>query len=638
MVGKPTVAAELEQARAAGVLRDADGLAFEHALVRDAVYAELGADKRAELHSRAAAALETSATPAPGSIAAHWHRAGELARCLPWAQLAAEAARAALAHDDAVRYAELAVACARATEAADDELAQLLIRLADAVHLNGYAEPAARLCVEAAALAESAARPDLLAAAGLVIHGSGDRAVLKQIVPICTRALELLAPDDHAVRSRLLAQRAVAVAETEGGPRAAELAADALAEAELSGDSAAILEAIAARHLAITVPDTVTERLELGRRAVELGRSTQRPMAAMWGHLWRLNAAIQLGTMREVELELAEIDRVATERRSVLARWHYLRHRATLGALTGDFVAAREADDAATALAWRVGDITLVGLSFAFRMQLALLRGDPDELPARADEVIAAAPPMPLVRISIPLMHALQGQTELARAEFEEFRELPARFPVGVRWAPTLSQIGLTATMLGDAEVADTVHDLLAPIAPYYAADGSGGVFSQGATALLLGDLARVAGRLDESLVHYANAVAMDVRIGARPFTALSRLGWAQSLLAAGRDLAAALALCEQAAGEFRRLDMPGPLATATEVIVAIESARRSASPLSARETEVARLVAEALTNREIADRLVLSERTVETHVRSILSKLGFTTRTEIATWVVRAR
>jgi DNA-binding NarL/FixJ family response regulator len=42
------------------------------------------------------------------------------------------------------------------------------------------------------------------------------------------------------------------------------------------------------------------------------------------------------------------------------------------------------------------------------------------------------------------------------------------------------------------------------------------------------------------------------------------------------------------------------------------------------------------MSNRQIAERLVLSERTVETHVRSILAKLGYSTRTEIATWSLR--
>ena len=56
----------------------------------------------------------------------------------------------------------------------------------------------------------------------------------------------------------------------------------------------------------------------------------------------------------------------------------------------------------------------------------------------------------------------------------------------------------------------------------------------------------------------------------------------------------------------------------------------------SAREEQVASLVAQALSNWQIADRLVLSERTVETHVRSILAKLNYSTRTEIATWVLR--
>jgi DNA-binding CsgD family transcriptional regulator len=61
---------------------------------------------------------------------------------------------------------------------------------------------------------------------------------------------------------------------------------------------------------------------------------------------------------------------------------------------------------------------------------------------------------------------------------------------------------------------------------------------------------------------------------------------------------------------------------------------RRSGGPLSAREMEVARLVAEGLTNPAIARRLYLSRPTVASHVAHILTKLGFTSRAQIAAWV----
>jgi DNA-binding NarL/FixJ family response regulator len=56
---------------------------------------------------------------------------------------------------------------------------------------------------------------------------------------------------------------------------------------------------------------------------------------------------------------------------------------------------------------------------------------------------------------------------------------------------------------------------------------------------------------------------------------------------------------------------------------------------LSAREREVAVLIAQGKSNREIADKLVLSERTIESHVSSILLKLDYTSRTQIATWAI---
>ena len=56
---------------------------------------------------------------------------------------------------------------------------------------------------------------------------------------------------------------------------------------------------------------------------------------------------------------------------------------------------------------------------------------------------------------------------------------------------------------------------------------------------------------------------------------------------------------------------------------------------LSAREREVATLVAQGRSNREIAASLVVSERTAEAHVSNILGKLGFTTRAQIAAWAV---
>jgi len=55
---------------------------------------------------------------------------------------------------------------------------------------------------------------------------------------------------------------------------------------------------------------------------------------------------------------------------------------------------------------------------------------------------------------------------------------------------------------------------------------------------------------------------------------------------------------------------------------------------LGRREADVARLVADGLSNKQIGARLFISKRTVDTHVRNILNKLGFNSRAQIAGWV----
>jgi DNA-binding CsgD family transcriptional regulator len=60
--------------------------------------------------------------------------------------------------------------------------------------------------------------------------------------------------------------------------------------------------------------------------------------------------------------------------------------------------------------------------------------------------------------------------------------------------------------------------------------------------------------------------------------------------------------------------------------------------PLTAREYEVARLIAAGLTNGAIADDLAIAPRTVSAHVEHILAKLGVSRRAEVATWAAGVR
>src|SRR6266705_910127 len=96
---------------------------------------------------------------------------------------------------------------------------------------------------------------------------------------------------------------------------------------------------------------------------------------------------------------------------------------------------------------------------------------------------------------------------------------------------------------------------------------------------------------------------------GSIPCWARGRIGPGGSL---GWLVARAVELALAAAAEARRLDMPGLLRAADAFLADAVAEARAEDPLTPREREVAGLVAQALSNREVARTLVLSARTVE--------------------------
>lgn len=624
---------------------DVTGLSFAHALVRDAVYDELPPSRRMALHERAARDLERSGRGpvCAGQIATHWERSGQPgwgAQCTRWAREAAQSATASLAYDEAAHFAAVALRAASADTVQPVALrAELAVEAARAEFVAGHIEASLTHCQAAARLAQEANRPDVLAAAALVITGMGDPAITTAVETLCAAALDAVPAADAALRARLRARQAIFAAETGAGIRARELSAEALALAEDSDDPDALLDGLHARHLSLSAPQFLAERRVLAGRAGQVARRAQQPLAELWGHVWLVDAAFQAGDLAAVDEELGRIEQFAASRKHGLAWWHLHRLRATRAALVGDLDAAVEHNEAARVVAEQIGAVSTIGMYYAFTTQLMLLRGTVDRENGQATlAILRQMPKIPLVRVFVPLMHALLGDSDLARATFEEFRYMPETVEVGPRWAALLIFIGVGAVLLDDPGTADRVYQQVSGLAPTYMGDGSGVVFCAGSLQRIIGDLALATGRIDEAVRRHTDAIEMNARIGARPFLALSRLGLAKAMVTRDNpgDLRAARALATEAAAELRRLDLPGPLAAADTLLARMDAQARAASPLSPRECEVAALIALAMSNRQIAERLVLSERTVETHVRSILAKLGYSTRTEIATWSLR--
>ncbi|MFZ0014026.1 MAG: AAA family ATPase [Acidimicrobiia bacterium] len=162
-------------------------------------------------------------------------------------------------------------------------------------------------------------------------------------------------------------------------------------------------------------------------------------------------------------------------------------------------------------------------------------------------------------------------------------------------------------------------------------------------------ELALFDGRHEAAVGFARAAVATAERIAAKTHLATSRALLGRALVAAA-DRDEAIAQLEIAADEFEALgavtyrdEVEAQLRRMGRTTAHRRSSRRHAdalgvASLTGRELEVAELVVDRRTNREIAEELFVSTKTVETHMRNIFNKLGVSSRVQVARALIQAR
>src|SRR3989442_11765662 len=291
-------------------------------------------------------------------------------------------------------------------------------------------------------------------------------------------------------------------------------------------------------------------------------------------------------------------------------QWMTAGHRA-LGALYLDLLALSEARqhlEQALALAQEVGSWNWIRIISGFLAPAYLLQHDQ----ASADSLLTAAldPDAAMQTVGQRLVWAARADLALARADPPLALHITDQLLASAVGLSSQSSIPRLTKLRGEALIK----------------------LKRGAEA--------------ETILQDARTTAL--KHGLRPV--LWRISLTQGKLAhaqrryeeAERRFAEALQLLEDLASSlpdqaFRQhfLQHAQALFPRTRQPSAHRLAKKTFEGLTQREREVAALIARGKSNREIADALVVAPHTIETHVSSILSKLGFTSRTQIAVWAM---
>ena len=642
----------LEQACNADLLViNAAGYRFRHDLLREAVYDDIPPGRRRELHRRLAALLTRRADADATVLAGHWHLAGERDQAAVSSLAAADQAEQMHAPAAALVHYERVLA---AWPKVNDSIRQrcgpwdeLLRRTAYAAERSGAFTRAAGLTAERIAAAEGTAADQALRWERLARYrweagdGHGSRAAYQEAI----RVLPSNAP--AAARAMVLSGFAWHLAATFHHEESRPWAAEALTAGEGVDEQAVRWQVYLAQGIAWLGTTVGHEALEEScRLATAIGGADCMSISRMW-----LNLSIQrLGytTAREPNLRIAMRAAAADGLNSSMeAALRYM--------LTEYLCETGRWDEAATELELNLRRHRVSGIpalfSWGYEARLAAWRGDSaaaEHALQRTRSLTELAPQQP-----VPLTAALVGRTDWLLWDGQLDAAVAA-----AREAVAFASVGgydaaepLATLCRAEADVAertrrqggrpesgvriDLTHrlgDIKREPAPRAVA------FASTCDA----ELSRWSGERDPE--HWRHALQAWQAAG-DPYQeacARWRLAWALVADRSGRAEAAAhLAWAADVAARLGARPLGEAVARSGVrwrlPLSGAGSENTLAAALSARELEVLPLLAAGRSNAEIADILVISSRTVGTHVSRILHKLGADRRAQVADLARRA-
>lgn len=615
----------------AGVLEDAGArFRFRHDLIREALYLDIPGPLRTHLHLEVARALIAVDAP-PERVAEHLLRGAS-----PDDRTAGPALRV-VAGQLALRAPGLAAdVLGRAVEVAGSQAERegLLVERAQALWAAGRLREAAALC---RSLLSGQPHPEARLCLAQVLVAEGRAADAAAAVSQALSATGMPA----ALRARLLAWGAWAHVSA-GDLAAAERQASQVERlAKELGEHQARLVALATRAAVAHLRGHFPEAIELTREGLGLDRRLEADSERFPLHLLRASILYDGGHLEAGNAALARALTDCDERgtRWALPGCHRLAAR-------GFFLAGRWDDalvelDAAATLAEEVGSRPSTEYGRAVTAVIAIHRGD---LP-RARAALATAPeggqllagqPRPEWELwARALLAEASGDAAGGLARLEQAWELCIDGGIALGLPLVAADLVRLALAEGDRARAGAASEVVAALV------GTAGTPAVRATAR------RCQGLATSDPAALLDAVDIFEASG-RPLDAAQASEEAAVLLAALDRNREARPLFDGALERYEALGAVYDTARVQARLRALGVRRGRSGPrgrprhgwasLTGTERTVAALVAEGLSNRQIADRLFLSPHTVHTHVSHILAKLGLASRVELATEALRHR